>query len=132
MKEEEFKIMKDYLESADGFIKYNHIKVDSIKQDYAKCFVELTKESMNPMGICHGGLLYGLADTTMGIAARTTGKNLVTVDSNISFLRAGKGKKIECVAEPIKIGSNFAFYSAKIYSDDTLIATATGTYVFLK
>ena len=108
-----------YLENNPGFIKYNNIHVLDIKDSYAKMSALINENSLNPNGTVHGGLIFGLADSVMGIAARTTGHNVVTIDSSINYLHPGKGKKT-------------AVYRCNIYDEkDNLIAIATGTYYFI-
>jgi len=72
-KEEILKMIKDYVEEAPGFIKYNNIHLEDIDENYAKMYVDLTENSLNPSNIAHGGLIFGLADSVMGMAARTNG-----------------------------------------------------------
>ena len=131
-KDDIYNEIKEYIEKTPGFIKYNNIHVEEIKKDYAKCYVDITEDSLNPSGIAHGGLLFGLADSTMGIAARTTGRNVVTINAQIDYLKPGTGKKITCIAEPLKIGKTTAVYRANIYTEkETLAATVTGTFFFI-
>ena len=84
-----------------GFISNNNIKVEEVKENYAKLSSTIEEKSLNPYGIVHGGLLFGLADTAMGIAAKTTGQNAVTINSQIDYLKPGKGSKIIAIAEAL-------------------------------
>lgn len=131
-KEEMYKEIKEYIENNSGFIKYNNIHIEDIKDNYAKCYVDITEDSLNPSGIAHGGLLFGLADSTMGIAARTIGRNVVTINAQIDYLKPGKGKRITCIAEPLKVGKTTAVYRANLYNeDDNLVSSVTGTFFFI-
>jgi acyl-CoA thioesterase len=131
-KEEMYQQITDYIENNPGFIKHNNIHIEEIKDNYAKCYVDITEDSLNPSGIAHGGLLFGLADSTMGIAARTNGRNVVTINAQIDYLKPGIGKKIICISEPLKVGKTTAVYRANIYTEDnTLISTVTGTFFFI-
>ena len=104
-----------------GFIQHNNIQIE-----------ELDKNSLNPSGIAHGGLVFGLADTAMGVLAYLTGRKVVTVDSNINYLKPSSGKKITCTSEAIKVGKTLGVYEAKIYNEkNELTALVTGTYFFL-
>ena len=48
------------------------------------------------------------------------------------YFRVGKGSKITCIADPLKVGKNTAVYRANIYNEEeTLISTVTGTFFFL-
>jgi acyl-CoA thioesterase len=131
-KEEMYQQITDYIENNPGFIKHNNIHIEEIKDNYAKCYIDITEDSLNPSGIAHGGLLFGLADSTMGIAARTNGRNVVTINAQIDYLKPGIGKKIICISEPLKVGKTTAVYRANIYTEDnTLISTVTGTFFFI-
>lgn len=132
-KEEILKMIKDYVEETPGFIKYNNIHLEDIDENYAKMYVDLTENSLNPSNIAHGGLIFGLADSVMGMAARTNGYNVVTVNSDINYLKPGKGKRLTAIAKPLKIGKNTAVFQAEIYTDkNVLCAISTATYFFLK
>ena len=131
-KEEMYQQITDYIENNPGFIKHNNIHIEEIKDNYAKCYIDITEDSLNPSGIAHGGLLFGLADSTMGIAARTNGRNVVTINAQIDYLKPGIGKKIICISEPLKVGKTTAVYRANIYTEDnTLISTVIGTFFFI-
>ena len=132
MNEEIINKIKQYINETPGFIKHCNIKVEELKENYSKCYVDLTEDSLNPSGIAHGGLLFTLADTTMGVAARATGRNIVTINAQIDYLKPGKGKRITCIAEPLKVGKTTAVYRANIYTEEeTLIASVTGTFFFV-
>lgn len=131
-KEEMYKKIIEYFENEPGFIKYNEIHIKELKDNYCQAYVNINENSLNPSGIAHGGLLFGLADSTMGIAARTTGKNVVTINAQIDYLKQGKGKRITCIAEPLKVGKTTAVYRANLYTEkETLISTVTGTFMFI-
>ena len=131
-KEEMLALAKKTINETPGFIKHNNYKLEEVTNEYCRMYVELTEESINPNGTAHGGLMFGLADTTMGVLARTTGRNVVTINAQIDYLRPGKGSKITCIAEPLKVGKSTAVYRASIYNEEeTLISTVTGTFFFL-
>lgn len=131
-KEKMYQEIIKYVENTPGFIKYNNIHIEEIKDNYCKCYVDITENSLNPSGFAHGGLLFGLADSTIGMAARTNGRNVVTINSQIDYLKPGKGKKITCIAEPLKVGKTTAVYRANIYTEENVLAaSATATFMFI-
>lgn len=131
-KEELYQKIKEYFDIDEGFIKHNNLHLESIDDCYAKMSVNLTKESLNPNGTVHGGLIFGLADTVMGTALRTTGRNICTINSQIDYLKPGKGKRLIAETEKVKVGKTTAVMRCSIYDEkDNLISTATGTYFFL-
>lgn len=130
--EQMLELAKKTINETPGFIKHNNYKVEEVTNEYCKMSVELTENAVNPNGTAHGGLIFGLADTTMGVLARTTGRNIVTINAQIDYLKPGKGNKITCIAEPLKVGKTTAVYRASIYNEEeTLISTVTGTFFFL-
>ncbi len=130
--EEMLALAKKTIEEIPGFISHNQYKVEEVTSEYCKMTVKLTENSLNPNKTAHGGLLFGLADTTMGVLARTTGRNITTINAQIDYLKPGKGTQITCIAEPLKVGKTTAVYRANIYNEEeTLISTVTGTFFFL-
>ena len=99
--EEMLELARKTIEEMPGFIKHNNYKVEEITNEYTKMSVTLTEDSMNPNGVAHGGLLFGLADTTMGLLARTTGRNVTTINAQIDYLRPGKGNKTFRTFRPV-------------------------------
>ena len=51
----------------DGFLKYNNIIIEEVNEQ--RCLVKLliSKNSLNPYGMVHGGLIFSLGDTVTGI-----------------------------------------------------------------
>ncbi len=85
-------------------------------------------------GHVHAGVTTTLADHSMGAAAQTLappGHWVMTAEVKNSLLRAGKGDRLECVAEVIKPGRNVMFTEAEVWcvegTQRTLIAKATAT-----
>lgn len=124
----------NYINNANsGFIRYNNIKLVDYDSESATMEVILNENSLNPYGMAHGGLIFTIADTAMGVIARATGKLAVTLNSQINYLKAGKSNKLMAKATAIKIGRNTAVLKADIYdNDNNLISNATATYYFLE
>ncbi len=130
--EKMYKELKDYVETSAGFIKHNNMHIEKISKESCTMYIELSEDSLNPNNTAHGGLIFGLADTTMGLLARTTGRNVVTINSQIDYLKPCKGKRITCTSEILKVGKTTAVYRASIYNDDNILAASvTGTYFFI-
>ena len=98
MKEEQ--IIKK-IEQDEGFIKHNNYHIVEAKEDNIIIKADLNSNSLNPYGFAHGGLIFGLGDTVMGMIARSTGRTAVTLDANINYLRPGTGKYIISKGEMI-------------------------------
>ena len=117
----------------NGFMSYNGLYIVEAKENYVKIGVDITEKSLNPFGIVHGGLIYTLADSAMGIALATTGRSGVTVNSTIDYLTPGKGKKLFADTEIVKDGKSIVVFRVNIKDEnDTLVSVASGTYYIIK
>ena len=129
------KKVREKLESQrflNGFINYNHIEFIEVTKTQSILIANIDENSLNPFGFVHGGLLFGLADTGMGVVARATGHDAVTSTSNITYIKPAQGKTIKSVSEIIKRGTKMAYLESKLYNDkDELVATATGSYFYI-
>ena len=116
----------------NGFMSYNGLYIVEAKENYVKIGVDITEKSLNPFGIVHGGLIYTLADSAMGIALATTGRSGVTVNSTIDYLSPGKGKKLFADTEIVKDGKTIVVFRVNVKDEnDTLVAVSNGTYYII-
>lgn len=116
----------------EGFIKYNNIELVEANDNEVILKAELTKNSLNPYGIAHGGLIFTLGDTAMGIASRMTGRESVTLSSNVTYLKPGKGTYLIAKGKIIKDGKATCYLKADIYNDkDDLVATMDANYFYI-
>lgn len=117
-----------------GFIKNNNYKVEEVIENKSATLKGYINEtSNNPYGIAHGGFIFGLGDTAMGVAAASTGKKAVTLSATINYLKPSTGKYLTAVAEIVKTGSTTCYLKTNIYNDkDDLVATMDSNYFFVK
>ena len=115
-----------------GFLKYNNIEILSMDKDNCRVKLTITKHSLNPYEIVHGGLTFALGDTAMGVLCHAMGKNVVTLDSNINYLKPGKGSYLLAIPKLIKMGKNTCFLATEIFDENNeLIAIMYGTYYII-
>ena len=87
----------DSIKKDTGFIDRNDFKIVKLTSNECIIEYEIKKDGLNPMGITHGGLLFGLMDTACGSLAFMTGKNCVTTSGNINYLMPVKEGKIYAI-----------------------------------
>ncbi len=125
-------LAKSKLKEVKGFIANNNYNIIEVKENYCELEGILTESSMNNFNVAHGGYIFGLADTAAGVAAMTTGKNAMTIDANINYLRPAVGNKLIAVATSIKIGKSISVFDVTIKNDEEkLIAKSTITYAYI-
>lgn len=122
----------DLVNEQNGFLKHNDIIILESNEKTSKVKMNISENSLNPYGIVHGGLIFSMGDTVMGITIRSTGRDAVTLDGTINYLKPGKGKYLIATSEVIKVGKTTSVLMANIYNDkEELIAVMSATYYFI-
>lgn len=120
------------IENDEGFIKNNNYHVIESTKETITIKAEITQNSMNPYGFVHGGFIFGLGDTVMGMLAATTEKKAVTMSANISYLKPAVGKYLIAKAEFLRCGKKACFLKTDIYNDkEEIVASMTGDFFFI-
>lgn len=74
--------------SADRFAAEAGVELLEISPGYAKARMEVTEKHLNAGGVCQGGALFTLADLTFAAVANSREKLTLSLNANITFLRA--------------------------------------------
>jgi uncharacterized protein (TIGR00369 family) len=128
-REEFYKKALALINNPEQFSAYAGITVTRLDDNYAEGVLNVTKNSLNPHGIVHGGCLCTLADTVAGMAVVTCGFKCVTMDSNINYLRPATGNKIYGVSRAKKVGKTVCVFDAELTNESGDLV-ACGTYTF--
>ena len=100
---------------SSSYLRLNHIQVKDVKEDWAMAELVVHEDSLNPLGLVHGGNLFAMADTVGGAAARTDGRNYVTLSSSFTFLRSGlMGDVIHAEAKVRRRGQNTCYVDVDV------------------
>ena len=120
------------LTETEGFFKHNNYELVEVTAENCTLKAQITENALNPYGIAHGGFIFGLGDTSLGIIAALNGRPAVTLNSTINFLKAAKTKYIIAKGEILKRGKKITYLQAKIYDDqDNLIALMDANYYYI-
>jgi uncharacterized protein (TIGR00369 family) len=99
------------------FIRSLGIELTACGRGWCETRVEGTPTLRQQHGFIHAGVLMTLADHTCGGAAATTvaeGKDVITVETKVSFLRPALGRNLTCRAEVLRAGKNLIFVEATV------------------
>lgn len=107
--------------------KYNHIFVTDVEPESAVVEAELRPESLNPLGMAHGGFVYSMCDVAAGVIIAQYADKFVTLSGNLYFMRPSKGKKLRCEARIIKRGRTVNVVETSVFDDGGTV-TAKGTF----
>ncbi|MCO4864051.1 hydroxyphenylacetyl-CoA thioesterase PaaI [Cupriavidus sp. WGlv3] len=79
---------------ADTCSRWLGITVEAVRPGYARLTMPVRKEFLNGHGICHGGLMFTLADSTFAFACNSHNINTVAAGCSIEFLRPVHGDDV--------------------------------------
>lgn len=119
----------------DGFTRW--LGASLVALEPGKCTLEMTvrREMLNGFGICHGGIIYSLADSALAFASNSRGKIAVSIDTSLSLpASAAAGDTIRAVAHEMDRGEKIGHYSVSVMkTDGELVGLFKGTvYVTTK
>ena len=98
--------------------------------------VKLRPEHLNPHGVVHGGVIYTLADTTMGAALTTrldSGERCVTLEIKINYLSPALEGTLACEAVVVERARRIGVLEARVRDEaEKLVALATGSFYIMR
>ncbi|HNQ57657.1 MAG: PaaI family thioesterase [Rhodocyclaceae bacterium] len=98
------------------FIELLQAQDGPLEKGRATAAVEVRRELHNSWGYAHGGVVMTLLDVTMGQAARSSlpqGTGVVTIDLNVSFVSAGRGR-LTVEARVLRSGGSIVFCEGEV------------------
>jgi len=117
-----------------NFIRSLGIELTSCGEGWCETRVEASDLLRQQHGFLHAGVVMTLADHTCGGAAATTvpeGRDVLTVENKISFLRPASGSSLTCRAEVLRSGKNLVFVEAVVSTENekglVMVAKASST-----
>ena len=115
----------------NGFIKHHEFELVSQSKDKVVIKAPLKENTLNPYGMAHGGFIFSLGDTAMGVHCFTLNHQGVTLNASINYIKPGKGSYLTAESELIKEGSHISFFKANIYDEEhNLIANMESNYYY--
>lgn len=125
---------KEYPVAAKGFSPFRELVgviVTKAEKGYSHCVLDVDKKLLNPAGVVHGGAIYTLADSGMGVALYSSVEEdevFLTVEANIFYLKAVSSGTLACESKVVHKGRRTAVVEAEIRNGEQLVAKAMGTF----
>lgn len=120
----------EYINSARNFNSHNGLRVTALREDYCEVEAAVTVDSLNPQQVAHGGFVYSLMDLATGMASASTGRNMLTLDASVHYLRPGKGSVLRAVAQAVKTGRTTGLYQARVFDGEGRLCASGEFTVF--
>ena len=112
----------------DRFAKFIGIELIKVEPGYALVQMEITENHLNGLNSVQGGAIFTLADYAFAAASNSKGFATVSVNTNISFLKAPKGKILTAEAKEISSSKSLCTYNIDVFDEDnTIIANLSST-----
>lgn len=68
--------------------------IDEVRPGYARLSMPVRKEMLNGHGICHGGMMFALADTAFAYGCNSYNFNTVAAGCSIEYLKPVQGEEL--------------------------------------
>ena len=120
--------------AAKGFSPFRElvgVTFTKAESGYSHCYLEVDKKLLNPAGIVHGGAIYTLADSGMGVALYSfVGEDevFVTIETSVFYFKAVSSGTLTCESKVVHRGKRIAVTEAEIKNGEQLVAKAVGTF----
>ena len=117
--------------SSDAASKAMGMKVEIRKAGGSTARLTVREDMLNGFGVCHGGIVFALADTAFAFACNAYNRKAVAASGSIEFMRPVKlGDELRATATEEYRGRKSGFYSVKVENQDgTVVALFRGRSV---
>jgi uncharacterized protein (TIGR00369 family) len=127
------------LQQDDAMMPYGRtlgFRVESIGEGQAVVSLSCSTSLHNVFGYTHGGAIFSIADTAIGLAHLSSieeDHTATTVESNIHYLRPALAGRLRASAHVVKQGRTLSFYECDITGEDErIIARVSATMMTLE
>jgi acyl-CoA thioesterase len=95
------------------------MRILEIRPGYARVAMMVREDMVNGHKICHGGLIFTLADSTFAFACNSYNQSTVALGCTIDFMAPGKaGDVLSATAEARQQGSRTGLYDIAVTNQD--------------
>ena len=125
----------DRMIAHDPFMRSLGIKFMAGGPGHAAVQIRVKPAHLNFNGVCHGGVIFSLADTAFGLAANSYGRVAAGIDTHATFQVAVKaGDVLTASAREVSRTRRLAVYRVDVTreGDSVVVATLTGTVYILE
>lgn len=110
----------------DRFATENGAVIEDVGKNTATVGMKIESRHRNAAGIVMGGAIFTLADFAFAVASNHEKLGTVSLNANITFLRASKGDKLIATAECVRDGRTTCYYRVSVIDNTgALIAEIT-------
>ena len=122
----------------DRATRWLGIKLEEIRPGYARLTMRVTENMVNGQQVCHGGLIFSLADSSFGFACNSHNQHALAASCSIDFLTpAALGDELTAEANETAHAGRTRIYDVRVTNQEAKLiavfrgksATVKGTWV---
>lgn len=127
----DYELFQEYFNKNDVFSSHNRMKILKIEKGYAEAELDYDPGHQNFMGSLHGGALSTLADITAGVSIISYGKLVVTLNSNINYVKPAKPGKIKAIATAVHRSRQIGSSEVRIFDEENTLICFCSYIMFI-
>ncbi len=104
------------------------MELGEIAEGHAVMSLKVQKHHCNGHGMCHGGIIFSLADSAFAYACNSRNQSTVAQNNMITFIAPGQvGDVLTAIAREVSLTGRSGIYDVRVTNqNDTLIAEMRG------
>lgn len=115
------------MRAGDPVARLLGITVEVDEPGYSSASMVVRDDMTNALGVCHGGMLFSLADTAMAYASNAHGEAALAIHADIDWLRPARaGQTITAAAREVAGPGRTKVFDVDLRADGELIAVFRG------
>ncbi len=117
------------IERHDRLVDLLGITIEEVGPGRARVSLKVEDKHLNAADVCHGGVIFSLADLAFAIASNSHGTVALGIETSVSYTRAATlGEILTAQAEEEYLGKKTATYTVKVRNQDSkMVAIMKGT-----
>lgn len=128
----------EVIQREDHAARWLGIRLAEVRPGYARMSMRVTQHMVNGQKVCHGGLIFALADTSFGFAANSHNQRALAASCSIEFLAPAQlGDELAAEAHEVGRAGRSAVYDVRVTNQREEVialfrgksATVKGTWV---
>ncbi len=111
--------VKEHIRKYDRLFEFLEAEITDMSEGYAEVVMVVKDKHLNSAEVCHGGVIFTLADLAFALASNSYGNLALAIHVSISFIKGVKiGDKLIARAQEFSKGKTLATYHVTITKDN--------------
>ncbi len=111
--------VRDHIRQHDRLFDFLGAEITDMGEGFAEVIMEVKDKHLNSAEVCHGGVIFTLADLAFALASNSYGNLALAIHTNMSFIKAvKKGDILIARAQEFSKGKSLATYHVIVSKAD--------------